>query len=97
MIAPGNADCVPSGTPICNQGEEAHKRFRIGCMMLRFSSQLDFKDLPPPRQSESVIDWLVRAGISQTPQQALEGLLLASGPRVVQMRDELAADPSVDL
>lgn len=43
------------------------------------SGMLDFAELPPPRRSESLIDWLVRAKIAQTPQQAAEGLLIASG------------------
>ncbi len=90
--------CVPSGTPsVDKEKEEARKRFRIGCMMMRASSQMDFRHLAPPKKSESVIDWLVRCGIARTPQQALDGLLLAAGPNVLNLRNELAADPSVDL
>lgn len=75
----------------------ARKRFRIGCMMLRAASQLDFHDLPTPKRSESLPDYLVRCGVALTVEQALEGLLLAAGPRFVAMRDELAADPSINL
>lgn len=35
MTAAGNG-CVPSGTPsVDKEKEEARKRFRIGCMMMR--------------------------------------------------------------
>lgn len=53
--------------------------FSVACRMFRLAGKLDFADLPPPRRSESVIDWLVRVGIAQTPQQAAEGLLTAAG------------------
>jgi len=66
---------------------EARKRFRIGCRMLRQAGKLDFADLPPPRRSESVIDWLCRSGLAQSPQDAAEGLLVAAGLR--ELRDEL--------
>lgn len=51
----------------------------LACRMLRLAGKLDFADLPPPRRSESIIDWLVRVGIAQTPQQAADGLLTAAG------------------
>lgn len=70
---------------------EARRRFRIGCMMLRTAGQLDFKDLPAPGRAESIIDWLVRVGIAQNQLQALEGLLLARGTCMVELRDEIAA------
>ena len=47
--------------------------------MLRQAGKLDFSELPPPRRSESVVDWLVRAGIAKTPQHAAAGLLEAAG------------------
>lgn len=51
----------------------------LACRMLRRAGKLDFANLPPPRRSESVVDWLVRAGIAETPQRAARGLLVASG------------------
>lgn len=77
---------MTAGTP-SEQGEKARKRFRLACRMLRQAGRLDIADLPAPRRSESVIDWLVRAGLAQTPQQAAEGLLVAAGLR--ELRDEL--------
>lgn len=52
--------------------------FSVGCRMLRECGKLDFDQLPHPKKNESIIDWLVRAGVSETPQQALAGLLLAA-------------------
>lgn len=51
----------------------------LACRMLRRAGKLDFANLPPPRRSESVVDWLVRVGIAETPQRAARGLLVASG------------------
>lgn len=51
----------------------------LACRMLRTAGKLDFSSLPLPRRSESVIDWLVRAGIAKTSQQAAAGLLVAAG------------------
>lgn len=51
----------------------------LACRMLRRAGKLDFANLPPPRRSESVVDWLVRAGIAETPQNAARGLLVAAG------------------
>lgn len=67
--------------------------YRLACKMLRNAGKLDMRDLPAPRRSESVIDWLVRAGVAQTPQDAVEGLLRAAG--LVAIRDELLALPDV--
>lgn len=65
--------------------------FAYGCLVLRATGKLDMRDLPPPRRSESVIDWLVRAGIAESPQVACEGLLVARGLR--ELRDFFYADP----
>lgn len=51
----------------------------LACRMLRRAGKLDFANLPPPRRSESVVDWLVRVGIAETPQNAARGLLVAAG------------------
>lgn len=61
----------------------------IACRMLRRAGKLDFCDLPPPRRRESVADWLVRAGIAQTPQTAIAGLLHAAG--LAELPAELSA------
>ena len=53
--------------------------FSLACRMLRGAGKLDFRDLPAPRKSESLVDWLVRAGIAQTHLQAAAGLLEAAG------------------
>ena len=50
----------------------------LACNMLRQAGKLDFRDLPPPRRTESVIDWLVRAGVAKCAQQAAKGLLVAA-------------------
>ncbi len=79
-------------------------RFRIGCRMLRGEGRLNFArpnqlqvpgtyvDLPRP--GESVVDWMVRAGMAITPQDALEGLLRARGETMVQLRDSWLANPN---
>lgn len=51
----------------------------LACRMLRRAGKLDFANLPPPRRSESVVDWLVRVGIAESPQRAASGLLVAAG------------------
>ena len=60
-------------------------RHALNCRMLRARSTL--ANLPPPRWGESTINWLVRVGLADTPQQAAEGLLVAAG--LHQLRDEL--------
>lgn len=62
----------------------------LNCRMLRQAGKLDFRDLPPPRRTESVVDWLVRAGLAVSPQAAAEGLVLAAG--LFKLRDELLAE-----
>lgn len=59
----------------------------LACRMLRQAGKLNMRDLPAPRRSESLVDWLVRAGVAQSPAAAAEGLLLAAGLR--ELRDEL--------
>lgn len=54
-------------------------RLSVACNMLRLAGKLDFADLPAPRRSESLIDYLIRAGIANSPQQAADGLLVAAG------------------
>jgi hypothetical protein len=61
--------------------------FKLTCRMLRNAGKLDMRSLKPPRPSESLVDWLVRAGIAHTPQDAAEGLLRAAG--LTSVRDEL--------
>ncbi len=51
----------------------------LACRMLRRAGKLDFANLPPPRRSESVVDWLVRSGIADSPKSAARGLLVAAG------------------
>lgn len=52
---------------------------KLACRMLRLAGKVDMRRLPPPRPAESLVDYLVRAGISPTPQQAAQGLLVAAG------------------
>lgn len=59
----------------------------LSCRMLRAAGKLDMKHLPPPRHSESLVDYLVRAGVALTPETASEGLLVAAGLQA--LRDEV--------
>lgn len=68
--------------------------FRLACRMLRLLEKLDFRDLPPPRQSESLVDWLVRSGVAKSPQAAADGLLVAAGLR--ELCDEVWALPEMN-
>lgn len=58
-------------------------RFRAACRLLRASGALrhgkTLPYLPGQRAGESVVDWLVRLGLAQSPQLAAEALLLAGG------------------
>ena len=62
----------------------------LACRMLRQAGKLDMRHLSPPKRSESVVDWLVRVGIAQTPASAAEGLLLAAG--LTNLRNELLGE-----
>lgn len=75
-IGSAAADMACTSGALGGQEKEA---FRLSCKMLRNAGKLDFRDLPQPRRSESIIDWLVRVGIAQTPSQAADGLLTAAG------------------
>ena len=91
------------------QAKGKNEAFRLGCQILRLHEKLNFaryewSDLDPtkpekglamPKRGESIVDWMVRVGLAETPQDALEGLLLAAG--ATQGRDEalrLLEDPS---
>lgn len=62
----------------------------LTCRMLRNAGKLDFANLPFPRRSESVIDWLVRARIAESSGSAGRGLLIAAG--LAELHAELCAD-----
>lgn len=64
--------------------------YSLGCKMLRQAGKLDFRDLPPPRRSESIVDWLVRVGIAKTPQRAAAGLLEAA--ELTELHAELMSE-----
>ena len=83
---PGAAGADTSCTSGALSGQEK-EAFRLGCNMLRLAGKLDFRDLPRPRASESLVDFLVRAGVAKTPQAALEGLLVAG--QLVKVRADL--------
>ena len=55
---------------------------------------MKFSDLRPPKPNESIIDWMVRAGLSPTPQVACEGLLVATNMKTI--RDDLLAEISAN-
>lgn len=63
----------------------------LNCRMLRQAGKLDFADLPPPKRTESIVDWLIRSGLAVSPQAASEGLVVAAG--LTNLRDELLALP----
>jgi hypothetical protein len=68
-------------------------KLSIACRMLRLAGKLDFADLPAPRRSESLIDYLVRVGIAQSPQQAADGLLVAAG--LTDLHGEVMSNPEL--
>lgn len=55
-------------------------RFRQTLRMLRAQGRANFRrrgetdGLPPPRPGESVVDWMVRAGLARSPLDAGAGL-----------------------
>jgi len=53
-----------------------------------FSRRGELDGLPPPRPGESIIDWMVRAGLAPSPQDASAGLARALG--LDPLLDELA-------
>jgi hypothetical protein len=67
----------------------------LTCRMLRNAGKLDFANLPFPRRSESVIDWLVRARIAESSGSAGRGLLIAAG--LAELHAELCAELCADL
>ena len=60
-------------------------RFRLIARMLRGQGKANFQrrgeghGLPMPRPGESIVDYLVRAGLAPNPQAAAEGLARAAG------------------
>lgn len=79
--APLKDDSAPSGAVVVSKGAGGNPshRHRLACRMLRKAGKLQFADLPPPWRSESLIDWLCRSGVAQSPQAASEGLIVAAG------------------
>jgi hypothetical protein len=73
----------------CPSGALGRQRdgFRIACKMLRMAGKLDFVDLPAPKRNESLVDYMVRAGLSKNQYEAAEGLLVAAG--LQKVRNEL--------
>lgn len=72
-------------------------RFRVTLKMLRATNRANFRrrgeqdGLPPPRPGEGLVDWMVRAGIAATPQDAAAGLAKASQlEKLLDEVDELA-------
>lgn len=61
--------------------------FRVACRMLRTAGKLNMSDLPPAKRGESLIDWLVRAGVAPNAHQAAEGLIVAQN--LAALRDEV--------
>jgi hypothetical protein len=59
-------------------------RFKMILKMLRATNRANFRrkgepdGLPPPRPGEGLVDWMVRAGVAATPQNAAAGLAKAS-------------------
>lgn len=62
------------------------ERFRLACRMLRNAGHLDTA-LPQQKQSESAIDYLVRAGLAHDAWTAAEMLILGRG--LTSVLDEL--------
>lgn len=65
---------------------ESRRRFRLNCRMLRNSGNLDIR-LQEQRQSESLIDCLVRLGLAIDARAAAEALIIAR--RMQQQRDDI--------
>lgn len=68
------------------------RRFRTACRMLRQGGHFA-RPLPGQRPGESPIDWLVRLGLAQSPQDAAEMLILGQG--LTALLDELEDLPDL--
>lgn len=93
--APLYSGSAPSGAVLdVRSKEEASRKFRLACRMLRNAGILD-TPLPPQKRSESLLDWMARAGLAASPQAAAEALLAARG--LTPLRDELLAEPCLSI
>lgn len=72
----------------------ASKKFRLSCRMLRMGGLMD-ELMPSQKPSESRIDWMVRIGLAPSAHIAADMLILAAG--LTKARDELAADPTLEV
>lgn len=91
----GKKDIPAAAQQSCPSGALGNQKrggdgFKLACKMLRKAGKLDFSDLLAPRRSESIADWMVRAGLSASPQAAIEGLMVAAD--LAKLRDELLVE-----
>ncbi len=95
-VAPLSNGSGPSGPAAASRGEgvDLGTRHRQTMRMLRAQAKANFRrrgeldGLPPSRPGESVVDWLVRAGLARSPQDASAGL--ARAMNLDPLLDELA-------
>ena len=82
MIAPLSVSAA-SAAVVAGKGEGDPRRHRLACRLLRNAGKANFRReswesaLPMPRPGESIVDYLVRAELAQTPQDASAGLVRA--------------------
>ena len=97
MIRSASRDSVASA-PVSSPGEQASRRFRLSCRMLRNSGKLDHgragmpvpvPPLPGQRRGESPIDWMVRLGLAMDVHSAAEALI--AGQCLTSVLEELLA------
>jgi hypothetical protein len=96
-VAPLQGMSGPSGPVVARkrEGVDLGSRHRQTIRMLRLQSRANFSrrgesgGLPQPRPSEGVVDWMVRAGLARTVQDASAGL--ARALHLDTILDELAA------
>ena len=67
-----------ASAPVSAINEEASRRFRLSCRMLRRAGHSD-KLLPGQRRGESPVDWLVRLGLAESPHAAAAALIEGRG------------------